>query len=206
MYLDSYWKQEHENIGFCCFFFNNYKIKVESCRKRVDKIIQWSAADFYCNSVCMTWHAIYCTVLHNWYNNGGNSVRNWNYNIVCKFEFNIEGALLLQQTVADVQSREHWELYVFTAMDNLWFCPIRLLLLKEVMLFNLHMEALSFRRSAKSRAVFQDKRKSPSIFVLCLARCVRAAPKGMPPILWCWPMMSEADVGGTAVEAKLSHQ
>ena len=28
----------------------------------------------------------------------------------------------------------------------------------------------------------------------------------MPPILLCWPMMSETDGGGIAVEGKLSHQ
>ena len=31
---------------------------------------------------------------------------------------------------------------------------------------------------------------------------MRTAPKVMPPILLCWPMKSETDVGGTAVEAK----
>jgi len=35
---------------------------------------------------------------------------------------------------------------------------------------------------------------------------MRAAPKVMPVLLLCWPMMSEADVGGTAVEVELSHQ
>ena len=28
----------------------------------------------------------------------------------------------------------------------------------------------------------------------------------MPPILLCWPMMSEADVGGMAVEVEPSYQ
>ena len=32
------------------------------------------------------------------------------------------------------------------------------------------------------------------------------ALKVVPPILWCWPMMSEADVGGMAVEVEPSHQ
>jgi len=31
-----------------------------------------------------------------------------------------------------------------------------------------------------------------------------AAPKAKLPILLCWPMMSEADVGGMAVEAGTS--
>ena len=35
---------------------------------------------------------------------------------------------------------------------------------------------------------------------------MRAALKVMPPILLCWPMMSEADVGGMAVEVEPSHQ
>ena len=35
---------------------------------------------------------------------------------------------------------------------------------------------------------------------------VRAAPKIMPPILLCWPAMTEADIGGMAVEAEPSHQ
>ena len=34
----------------------------------------------------------------------------------------------------------------------------------------------------------------------------RAAPKLMPPILLCWLMMSEADVGGMAVEVEPSNQ
>jgi len=29
-----------------------------------------------------------------------------------------------------------------------------------------------------------------------LANTTRAAPKVMPPILLCWPALSEADVGG----------
>jgi len=33
----------------------------------------------------------------------------------------------------------------------------------------------------------------------------RVAPKLMPPILLCWPTMSEADVGGMAVEVEPSH-
>ena len=35
---------------------------------------------------------------------------------------------------------------------------------------------------------------------------MRSAPKVMPPILWCWSMALEVDVGGTAVEAEPSHQ
>jgi len=31
-----------------------------------------------------------------------------------------------------------------------------------------------------------------------------AALKVMPPVLFCWPTTSEADVGGMAVEVKLS--
>jgi len=30
-------------------------------------------------------------------------------------------------------------------------------------------------------------------------RCTRVSAKLMPPILLCWPMMSEADVGDMAV-------
>ncbi len=33
---------------------------------------------------------------------------------------------------------------------------------------------------------------------------MRAALKVMPPILLCWPMMSEVDVGGMAVEVEPS--
>ena len=35
---------------------------------------------------------------------------------------------------------------------------------------------------------------------------MRAAPKVMPPVLLCWPTMSESDGGGTAVEAEPSCQ
>ena len=35
---------------------------------------------------------------------------------------------------------------------------------------------------------------------------MRAAPEVMPPILFCWPMMSEEGVGGMAVEDEISHQ
>ena len=35
---------------------------------------------------------------------------------------------------------------------------------------------------------------------------MRAALKVMPPILFCWPTMSEADVGGEAVGVEPSHQ
>ena len=34
----------------------------------------------------------------------------------------------------------------------------------------------------------------------------RSIPKVMPPILLCWPMMSEADIGGMAVEVESSYQ
>ena len=40
---------------------------------------------------------------------------------------------------------------------------------------------------------------------LCRWRQMRAAPKVMPPMLWCWPMMSEADCV-MAVEVEPSHQ
>ena len=35
---------------------------------------------------------------------------------------------------------------------------------------------------------------------------MRAALKVMSPILLCWPMTSEVDVGGTAVDAEPSRQ
>ena len=35
---------------------------------------------------------------------------------------------------------------------------------------------------------------------------MRAAPKVMVPILLCWSMMSEVDVGDMAVEVEPSHQ
>ena len=35
---------------------------------------------------------------------------------------------------------------------------------------------------------------------------IRAAPKVMPPILSCWPMMSEVDADGMAVEVEPPHQ
>ena len=35
---------------------------------------------------------------------------------------------------------------------------------------------------------------------------MRAALKIMPPLVLCWPTMSEVDVGGMAVEAEASHQ
>ena len=44
-----------------------------------------------------------------------------------------------------------------------------------------------------------------SIFFLSVC-CTRAAGKVMPPILLSWPSMSEADVGGMAVEVEPSHQ
>ena len=36
--------------------------------------------------------------------------------------------------------------------------------------------------------------------------CLKAAPKVMPPVLLCWSMTSEVDVGGMAVEDEPSHQ
>ena len=36
--------------------------------------------------------------------------------------------------------------------------------------------------------------------------CTRITLKVIPPILWCWHMTSEADVGDTAVEAETSYQ
>ena len=41
------------------------------------------------------------------------------------------------------------------------------------------------------------------IIFSCIAR---AAPEVLPPILLCWPVLSEAAVGGTAVDAEPSHQ
>ncbi len=35
---------------------------------------------------------------------------------------------------------------------------------------------------------------------------MRTALKIMPPILLCWPVMLEVDVGGMAVEVEPSHQ
>jgi len=36
---------------------------------------------------------------------------------------------------------------------------------------------------------------------------MKAAPKVMPPILLCWPMTTEVDVGGMAIEVKpIFHQ
>ena len=42
--------------------------------------------------------------------------------------------------------------------------------------------------------------------MLCSHRVTRAAPKLMPPILLCWPTMSEANVVDTAVEVEPSCQ
>ena len=36
--------------------------------------------------------------------------------------------------------------------------------------------------------------------------CTRAVPKVIPPILLCWPMTSEANGGGVAVEVEPSQQ
>ena len=35
---------------------------------------------------------------------------------------------------------------------------------------------------------------------------MRVAPKVMPPIVFCWPTVSEADDGGIAAEDEASHQ
>lgn len=35
---------------------------------------------------------------------------------------------------------------------------------------------------------------------------MRADPKVMPLVLWCWSMTSEVDIGGMAAEAEPSHQ
>ena len=35
---------------------------------------------------------------------------------------------------------------------------------------------------------------------------MRAAPKVMPPILFCWALALEVDVGGMEVESEPSHQ
>ena len=35
---------------------------------------------------------------------------------------------------------------------------------------------------------------------------MRAAPKVMPPVLLCWPMTSQVNVGGMAVEVESSCQ
>ena len=44
-------------------------------------------------------------------------------------------------------------------------------------------------------------------FIVCSGRkgIMRATLKAKPPILLCWPMMSEADAGGMAVEVEPSH-
>ena len=39
-----------------------------------------------------------------------------------------------------------------------------------------------------------------------LQKSTTAALKWMSPILWCWPAISEVDVGGTAAEVEPSHQ
>lgn len=38
------------------------------------------------------------------------------------------------------------------------------------------------------------------------SRTMRDAPKVMPPIVLCWTMLSEADVGSMAEEVEPSHQ
>jgi len=35
---------------------------------------------------------------------------------------------------------------------------------------------------------------------------MRATPKVTPPIFWCWPTMSEVDVGGMVAEPEPSQQ
>ena len=41
---------------------------------------------------------------------------------------------------------------------------------------------------------------------MCSPKCMSVDSKVMPPILLYWPMMSEADAGGMAVEVEPSHQ
>ena len=43
-------------------------------------------------------------------------------------------------------------------------------------------------------------------YINCIAYFMRDALKVTPPILWSWLTMSEADVGGMAVEIEHSHQ
>jgi hypothetical protein len=39
-----------------------------------------------------------------------------------------------------------------------------------------------------------------------ICKHTKGTPKVMPPILLCWPTMSEVDTGGMAVEDEPSHQ
>ena len=61
-------------------------------------------------------------------------------------------------------------------------------------------------------AVAQATKKNPQVIdnsSACswsLVKHTMAATEVIPPILLCWPMTSEADVGGTAREAEPSHQ
>ena len=52
------------------------------------------------------------------------------------------------------------------------------------------------------------KGKNSYLFMIptsCLCFIIKAALAVMPPILLCWPTVSEVDVGGTAVEVQPSH-
>ena len=49
----------------------------------------------------------------------------------------------------------------------------------------------------------KNKKKQGSVLY---PTCRMAAPKAMPPILFSWPMTSEADVSGMAVRVEPSHQ
>jgi len=52
----------------------------------------------------------------------------------------------------------------------------------------------------------ESQRVNTIINAIIFGYYIRAAPKGILPIFLCWPTMSEADVGGIAVEVKPSHQ
>ena len=45
-----------------------------------------------------------------------------------------------------------------------------------------------------------------TVYNVLVKETMRTAPKAVPPILLYWFTMSEADGGGTAVEAEPSHQ
>ena len=42
--------------------------------------------------------------------------------------------------------------------------------------------------------------------ILCSFYYMRAALKAMPPVLWCWPTVSETEIDGVAVQAEASLQ
>ena len=66
-------------------------------------------------------------------------------------------------------------------------------------------EATSQQRHVQSSKTFDmTNKRIPSIRNSMFAYMI-AAPKVMAPILFCWPTMSEADVG-MAVEFEPSHQ